>query len=80
MVYVEANWAIHSLSNKINFFIDNCVIEQGGLQISIVKDNCYSKNAGISNLTPNHLVQNKSRFSFKNRANLPNDNINESVI
>lgn len=62
VVYVEANWALHSLSKKINFFLDNCVIQQGSKQVTIVKNNCYASAAHVSNLSPTHLVEEKSRF------------------
>ena len=62
MVYAEANWSVHSLTNKINFFLDYCTIQQGARQVTIVKNNCYAGGVGVSNLSPGKIVDEKSRF------------------
>ena len=59
MVYIEANWSVHSLTNKINFFLDHCTIQQGAKQVTIVKNNCYASAVGVSNLTPDRIVDEK---------------------
>lgn len=64
-IYGSVDWALTSLTNIVNFYIDTCNVQFGdSMTLPIIDNNCYSSAFGVSQLQEGKVVSQKSSFKF----------------
>ena len=64
-IYGSVDWALTSLTNIVNFYIDTCNVQFGdNMTLPIIDNNCYSSAFGVSQLQEGKVVSQKSSFQF----------------
>jgi len=70
MVYVQVNWSLPSLYQKLSFYVDECVLNFSGkwsaYELPIIKNNCYAKAIDAKAENRNKGPQKRSsKFSYR---------------
>ena len=64
-IYASVDWAVSSLTDSVNFYINSCEVQFGDSKtLPIIDDNCYSAAFSTVQLQSNKIVSQKARFKF----------------
>jgi len=63
-VYASIDWSVSSLQTLMKFYIDSCTISSEGVDVEIIKQNCYASELGVKQLQSDKMVAEKSKFQF----------------
>ena len=42
-MYVSVDFSISDLADSVEFYVDDCVVTSSGVEVNIVRGNCYSQ-------------------------------------
>lgn len=63
-VYGDMTWSVTTAQTMVNFYIDECDLVDGEMEIKFIRDNCYSLSVGASQRQEAKMVAASSKFSF----------------
>ena len=63
-LYYFSHFRYSFIETKKDYFVTDCVVKQGNTEVSIIRDNCYSKTLGAKMSQSTHRVSVKSLFDW----------------